>query len=256
VIICTGSQGESRAALYRLVAAKHKFLRLNKNDLVIFSSREIPGNEKKINEIKSLIMKHDCDLLDHKNSKVHVSGHPSKKELKQMYEWISPDLLIPVHGEYRHLNEHIEYSKECGVKKQILVENGDLVILDNDVKKKIIDKVISGRNVLRGNRILPIKNKFFSDLNLINTDGEIFVNLIMDLNNSLLSDPVIFCPSIFINEEYIDELKNIITKDIKDLSDRSIDDKVLSDEVKTKVRSFIKIKIGLKPLTVIEIVRI
>ena len=78
----------------------------------------------------------------------------------------------------------------------------------------------------------------------------------MDLNNSLLSDPVIFCPSIFINEEYIDELKNIITKDIKDLSDRSIDDKVLSDEVKTKVRSFIKIKIGLKPLTVIEIVRI
>ncbi|MEE2694773.1 MAG: ribonuclease J [Pseudomonadota bacterium] len=257
VVICTGSQGESRAALHRLVSGKHRFLRLNEKDLVIFSSREIPGNEKKINEIKTLVLKQGCNLLDQENStKVHVSGHPSKKELKQMYEWISPKLLIPVHGEYRHLNEQVRYSKECGIKKQILVENGDLVRLDNYSVKKIIERVFSGKNVLRGNKILPINDKHFSDLALINKDGEIFVNLIMNLDNFLLSEPIIFCPSLFINEIDLNELKDLIEDNIKEFSKNSIDDKILSDQIRINVRSFVKMKIGLKPLTIIEIVRI
>ena len=75
-------------------------------------------------------MKIGCHILDHKNSMVHVSGHPSKKELKTMYDWVSPKSLIPVHGEYRHLKEHSAFAKKCGIKDQVLVENGDLVLLD------------------------------------------------------------------------------------------------------------------------------
>ena len=86
-------------------------IQLNKNDLIIFSSREIPGNEKKINLLKEKILKKKCQYLDHRMMKVHVSGHPSKNELKKMYEWISPDAVIPVHGEYRHLNEQVKFSK-------------------------------------------------------------------------------------------------------------------------------------------------
>ena len=80
--------------------------------------------------MKSIVKKKGCKLLDHTNAKVHVSGHPSKEELEKMYNWISPDLLIPIHGEYRHLEEHIEFSRKKGIKNQILVENGDLIKLD------------------------------------------------------------------------------------------------------------------------------
>ena len=105
---------------------------------------------KKINNVKSVVKKKGCLLLDHTNSKVHVSGHPSKEELKEMYEWISPNLLIPVHGEYRHLEEHIRFSKKMGIKNQILVENGDLVNLDKGKSREIVGRINSGRTVYKG----------------------------------------------------------------------------------------------------------
>ena len=149
VVICTGSQGENRAALSRLVDGRHKCFKLEKNDTVIFSSREIPGNEKRINQIKSVVSRNGCTLLDDSNAKVHVSGHPSRGELKKMYDMVLPDLLIPIHGEYRHLNEHIKFSKKCGIKNQLLVENGDLVKLNKDSTKQILTRVHFGRNVLK-----------------------------------------------------------------------------------------------------------
>ena len=256
VIICTGSQGEKRAALSRVVNNNHKFLDLNKKDLLIFSSREIPGNEKRINNVKSIAKKRGCTLLDHTNSKVHVSGHPSKEELGKMYNWVSPDLLIPNHGEYRHLEEHIKFSKENGIKKQILVENGDLVILDRGGDRKIIGKVESGRTVLKGNKLIPLNDKFLSNLNLINTDGEVFVNIILDLNDNLMTDPVIFCPSVPIDDDIKYELKSLISKNFDKICNNSFDDNILCDQIKSNVRSFFKNKIELKPLTFIEIVRI
>ncbi len=256
VVICTGSQGEERAALSRLVRGNHKYLSLSSNDTVIFSSREIPGNEKKINDVKARVVKTGSVLLDHKNAKVHVSGHPSKIELKKMYNWINPQLLIPTHGEYRHLNEHINFAKECGVKNQLLVENGDLVKLDNDNKKMIISKVVSGRSILKGNKVISINNKLLSDINIISSDGQIFVNLIMNIDNELLSEPVIFCPSILIDEESKDEIKNFLEEEVAVLSNQSIDDNVLCNEIKIRLKNLLKKKIGLKPLTIIEIVRI
>jgi ribonuclease J len=256
VIICTGSQGEKRAALSRVVNNNHKFLDLNKKDLLIFSSREIPGNEKRINNVKSIAKKRGCTLLDHTNSKVHVSGHPSKEELGKMYDWVSPDLLIPVHGEYRHLEEQIKFSKESGIKKQILVENGDLVILDRGIDRKIIGKVESGRTVLKGNKLIPLNDKFLSNLDLINSDGEVFINIILDLKDNLMTDPVIFCPSVPIDDNVKSELKLLISKNFDEMCNNSFDDNILCDQIKTNVRSFFKNKIELKPLTFIEIVRI
>ncbi len=256
VVICTGSQGEKRAALSRLVNNKHKFLDLKSKDIVIFSSREIPGNEKKINQVKSIVKKKGCKLLDHTNAKVHVSGHPSKEELEKMYNWISPDLLIPIHGEYRHLEEHIEFSRKKGIKNQILVENGDLIKLDKGNHKKILGKINSGRVILKGNRLIPANDKYLSDLNMINSDGEVFINIIADLNDKLLTDPVIFCPSIPIDDYVKSELKSIIIDDFEQICIGSLDDNVLCDQIKSNVRSFFKNKIALKPLTFIEIVRI
>ena len=256
VVICTGSQGETKAALSRLVEGRHKFFKLCKNDTVIFSSREIPGNEKRINQIKSVVSRNGCTLLDDSNAKVHVSGHPSRGELKQMYDWILPDLLIPIHGEYRHLNEHIKFSKKCGIKNQLLVENGDLVKLSKDSTRQIVNRVHCGRNVLKGNKIIPIDHKFLKDLDFISVNGEVFVNLIMSVQDRLLTDPIIYSKSILLEESNKNELSQILSDSVVRLSENSIDDEVLRNEIKIQIRGYLKNKIGLKPLTCVEIVRI
>ena len=255
VLICTGSQGEENAALNKLIQEKNKNLRVDTDDLIIFSSREIPGNEKKINLLKEKILKKNCEFLDHRMLKVHVSGHPSKNELKKMYSWISPDTVIPVHGEYRHLKEQVKFSKNCGIKKQLLVQNGDIVEIDKDIVKKK-DQVFTGRNLLKGKNIIPLDNQIFRNLKYVNSDGEIFVNIILDLDNNLLSDPIIFCPTVSDDESLIKEIKEQVSDDLKKIGKNFIDDNIMSNELKRNVKKLINDNIGLKPLTYIEIVRI
>ena len=255
VIVCTGSQGESNAALSRLVNDKNKFIEIFNDDLVIFSSREIPGNEKKISELKNQLLKKKVRIIDSKISKVHVSGHPSKKELKQMYEWISPNTIIPVHGEFKHLSEHANFAKKCGIKKQVLVENGDVVLLENN-NSRIIEKVYSGRVLLKGNKTFSLENNFLKNLKIVSSEGEIFVNIICDLDNKLLTEPVVFCPTVTDKNELVDDLKILISEQLFKMSSNSLTDQILSEELKKIVRSYIKKSIGLKPLTYVEIVRI
>ena len=255
VIVCTGSQGESNAALSRLVNDKNKFIEIFNDDLVIFSSREIPGNEKKISELKNQLLKKKVRIIDSKISKVHVSGHPSKKELKQMYEWISPNTIIPVHGEFKHLSEHANFAKKCGIKKQVLVENGDVVLLENN-NSRIIEKVYSGRILLKGNKTFSLENNFLKNLKIVSSEGEIFVNIICDLDNKLLTEPVVFCPTVTDKNELVHDLKNLISEQLFKMASNSLTDQILSEELKKIVRSYIKKSIGLKPLTYVEIVRI
>jgi len=256
VIICTGSQGENRAGLSRIVNGNHKNLNISSEDLVIFSSREIPGNEKQINEIKKEIMKTGCELLDHKNSMVHVSGHPSKKELKTMYDWVSPKSLIPVHGEYRHLKEHHAFSKICGIKDQILVENGDLVLIDNNKKTIINTKIPAGRKALKGNKIISADSKYFQNIKKISSDGQLFINVIIGIDNDLKAEPVVYCPTLALDEEDIKGFKSYLKKEIISISKTCIDDNILGNEIKIIARIYIKKKIGLKPSTIVEIIRI
>ena len=255
VIVCTGSQGETNAALSRLVNDKNRFIEIFNDDLVIFSSREIPGNEKKISELKNQLLKKKVRIIDSKISKIHVSGHPSKKELKQMYEWISPNTIIPVHGEFKHLSEHANFAKKCGIKKQVLVENGDVVLLENN-NSRIIEKVFSGRILLKGNKTFSLENNFLKNLKIVSSEGEIFVNIICDLDNKLLTEPVVFCPTVTDKNELVDDLKILISEQLFKMASNSLTDQILSEELKKIVRSYIKKSIGLKPLTYIEIVRI
>ena len=255
VLICTGSQGEENAALTKLIDGNNKNVEINKNDLVIFSSREIPGNEKKINFLKEKILKKECEYLDHRMQKVHVSGHPSKQELKKMYDWVSPHSVIPVHGEYRHLKEQVKFSKLCGVKNQLLIQNGDVIEINNvSIKKK--QRVFTSRDILKGKKIIPLNNEIFRNLKFVNSDGEIFVNIILDLDNKLLSEPIIFCPTVSNDDLLIKDIKTQITEEINRFGKKYIDDNVMSSEIKKNIKKLIKKNIGLKPLTYIEIVRI
>jgi ribonuclease J len=255
VIVCTGSQGEENAALSKLVGGKNNNIEIYKEDLIIFSSREIPGNEKKINSLKEKLLKKNCQYLDHRMSKVHVSGHPSKNELRKMYEWISPHTVIPVHGEYRHMVEQVNFAKKSGIKNQVLIQNGDVIKI-NKSNVNISSKVFSGRNMLKGKEIIPIDSAIFNRLKYVNSDGEFFVNLILDLDNKLLNEPIIFCPTVSEDEEFIEGIKKLLIDEINGYGKNFNDDNIISTELKKIIKKTINKLIGLKPLTYVEIVRI
>ena len=259
VLICTGSQGENRAALYKLISGKNPNFSIYSDDLVLFSSREIPGNEKQINHLKEILTKSNCKYIDDNMSLIHVSGHPSRPELEKMYKWVKPEILIPVHGEFQHLKEHYEFAKISGIKSSMLIENGDKVLLNKgNEESKVISKVCTGRKALKGNRILSINKRVFENLRVINSDGMISVVVVLNTSDKLMTDPVISALSIFDDEDKSEKklvikfLKNFIIKII----DSGFDDKMISDEIKKKLKNYIKQEYGVKPLIDIKLIRV
>src|ERR1700759_1521952 len=142
--LCTGSQGEPRAALARIANDDHPQVTLNKGDRVIFSSRTIPGNEKAVGAVINGLVSQGIEIITDRSHLVHVSGHPRQDELRDMISWVRPQLLIPVHGEALHLSEHAKLARAAGVPKVIGCRNGDLVLLGPG-EAGIIDELPSGR---------------------------------------------------------------------------------------------------------------
>ena len=129
VVLCTGSQGEPRAAMARIAEDQHPHISLDRGDLVIFSSRTIPGNERAVGRIHNQLIDLGCELLTDADALVHVTGHPRREELKEMYGWVRPQVAIPMHGEARHLAEHAKLARAAGVNEVVAVRNGDIVRL-------------------------------------------------------------------------------------------------------------------------------
>ena len=146
--LCTGSQGEPRAALARIANDDHPQVTLNKGDCVIFSSRTIPGNEKAVGGIINGLVTQGIEVITDRTHLVHVSGHPRRDELRDMISWVRPQLLIPVHGEALHLSEHAKLARACGVPKVLICKNGDLVRLGPG-DPAVIDEV-AARPALQG----------------------------------------------------------------------------------------------------------
>ena len=257
VLICTGSQGESRAALYKLVYELNTKFKVYKEDIVIFSSREIPGNEKQINKIKANIFRIGCKLIDHSNNKVHVSGHPSKKELKQMYEWIKPNFLIPIHGEYLHLKEHVQFAKISGIRSALLVENGDIIKFVKDNPEKI-GFVQVKRKLLIGKRILHTNDKILQNMKKISFNGVLNLVLVINDKDKLISKPIIFSDVIF-NDDNLQQ-KQKFEKKTEELINFSLNETIndvnLEDYLKSKIRNMVLREFGLKPLTDVKVVRL
>ena len=129
VLICTGSQGEPRAALARIARDDHPNIVLETGDVVIFSSRIIPGNEKAINRLQNALVRLGIEIVTEEDHFVHVSGHPARDELVRMYQMVRPQIAVPVHGEARHLIAHAELAGECQVPQPLVIQNGDMVRL-------------------------------------------------------------------------------------------------------------------------------
>ncbi|WP_102958609.1 ribonuclease J [Mangrovicella endophytica] len=188
VIILTGSQGEPRAALARLARDEHPAVALSKGDMVIFSSRSIPGNEKGIIDIKNALIDRGVEVVEDGRQLVHVSGHPRRGELRQMYDWIRPKIAVPAHGEAAHLVAHAGLAREQGVKEVVSLRNGKMVRLAPG-PAEIIDEVPVGRLYKDGTLIGTAEEMAISERRKLAFAGHIAVHVELTEKLELRHDP-------------------------------------------------------------------
>jgi ribonuclease J len=199
MIIATGGQGESRAALARIAFGQHK-LALDPGDLVIFSSKQIPGNEIAIGRIQNELASRGVEMITDRQAPVHVSGHPGRPELAAMYEWIRPEIIVPVHGEMRHMMEQARFAKARGVPHGIVQKNGDLIRLAPDGPEKIGEEKV-GRLVLDGDVILNADGGTMNERRRLALAGLISVAVTLDGDDRLQGEVAVDMQGIPVEED-------------------------------------------------------
>ncbi len=256
--LATGSQGEPMGAMNRIVNGIHPDVFIEKGDCVIFSSKIIPGNEKKLYQLQNLIVRNEIEIITEENSFVHVSGHPNRDDLKDMYNWVKPKCIIPVHGEHRHMKEHVKFAKEMQVPKTLLIENGDIIkILPG--QPEIIDKAPVGRLYLDGNLGVEADSQSIKDRKNLSMNGYLEITIIVS-NNGKIKKPIISVKGVPEKEEednFIFDIEDEIFNICKTFSlDSKKQEKNLIETIKQNCRKIIRNKTGKKPFTNINIARI
>ena len=190
LVLLTGSQGEPRAALARLAEDEHPAIVLDAGDTLIFSSRTIPGNEKAVNRIVNAMTRKGIEVITDRKKLVHVSGHPRLGELVVMYEWLKPEIAIPVHGEALHLSEHAALARSIGVPQVFTCYNGDVVRLAPGKVEKL-DEVPSGRLYRDGNLLIDGESKALPERRKLAFAGVVSVALALGGRGELAGDPIV-----------------------------------------------------------------
>ena len=190
LILATGSQGEPRAALSRVAAGSHPELELDEGDTVIFSSREIPGNERAIAQIKNRLVRRGVLIIESHDTPIHASGHPNRDELQSMYRCIRPKMLVPVHGEARHLQAQAEFGRSCQIPHGIVPENGMVISLTEDGPKKIAT-VYSGRLAVEENRLVDVGDAMLRERRKLSISGAASASVALDRKGRILAPVVV-----------------------------------------------------------------
>ncbi len=259
VYLCTGSQGEPMGAMNRIVKYTHPDVYIERNDAVVFSSKIIPGNEKKLYKLHNNLVKEGIEVISEDNEYIHVSGHPNREDLRDMYNWIKPKAVIPVHGEHRHMIEHIEFAKEMQVKYPVQVENGDIVKLYPGEKPEVYDKAPSGRVYLDGNVAVEEDSRSIKERRNISSNGFLEATIMITPKGNIHNKPLVTFRGlpVYENDEFIYGLEEEIERTIKTFSlNNTKQQDNLIDALKITCRKFSKEKTGKKPLTNINLVRI
>jgi ribonuclease J len=253
LIIATGGQGEPRAALGRIASGTHD-LKLVNGDTVIFSSRIIPGNEVAIGRIMNQLSDLGIQIVTEKQAHVHVSGHPGRPELIEMYKWVRPDIVVPVHGEARHLAEHARLALGHGVVHAVVQKNGDVIRLAPGDPKKL-DEVRVGRLVLDGDMILPADGPTISERRRIGYSGLITVAVPVGGNGKLAGTPLVRPFGIPVEEDRDDFIADATDAATKAYSPGADEDKV-RESVRLAVRRCATLWTGKKPLVEIMLLQV
>ncbi|ASR52360.1 MULTISPECIES: ribonuclease J [Blastomonas] len=211
LVVATGGQGEPRAALARVAEGNHQ-IKLEAGDTVLFSSKVIPGNEIAIGRIQNKLAEDGIQMITDRQADIHVSGHPGRPELAEMYRWIRPQILVPVHGEMRHMTEQARFGTEQGIPSVVVQKNGDMVRLAPG-KPGVISRERAGRLVLDGDVILPADGMTMAERRKLAVNGQVSVAVALDGRGGLIGDPVVRALGLPVE----DDLDAFIAETIEDV---------------------------------------
>lgn len=261
VLIATGSQGEPRSALARIAADDHPEIVLERGDVVVFSSREIPGNERAIGRVQNMLVRQGVELVTADMEDVHVSGHPARDELARMYQWVRPLIAVPVHGEERQMQAHAQLARDCQVAQAVIPSNGRILRLA-DGGAEVAGEVPSGRLVIDGKRIVPFGRESLRSRHRVINNGAAVATLVMDRSGTLLSDPRIAVIGLLDEQpaEGQDASSSVaaaVRSAVEGMpaAERS-DDEAVRQAVRVAVRRSFNFLQGKKPVTEVHLVRV
>jgi len=257
VYLCTGSQGEPRAALSRIASGTHPNVVLESGDTVIFSSRIIPGNEREIFAVQAQLAARGIDVLTEQDHLVHVSGHPCRDELADMYRWVRPKIAVPVHGELRHLVEHKAFAESLQVPQALFAPNGSMMRLAPG-PASVIDEVPHGRLYRDGLNLFPDGYAALRERRRLATAGLVTAVLVLNKKGRLAADPAISLHGVAVPDE--DDMLDTLFDIVDDVIEREIgrewaNDDFIAEMTRRALRKAVAKAVGIKPEAKVQIIR-
>jgi ribonuclease J len=259
VALCTGSQGEPRAALARIAEDEHPEVTLGKGDRVIFSSRTIPGNEKAVGRVVNGLVRQGIEVITDRTHLVHVSGHPRRAEMEDLYRWVRPRIAIPVHGEALHLAEHAGLARKAGVAEVILCGDGDLVRLAPD--PGVIDEVPAARLYKDGALLVDSQARTVGERRKLSFAGIVVVALAVDDKGALLADPeveLIGVPDVNADKRSMADIAyDAVIETFEHLpKPRRRDPDAVEESIRRAVRAAVAGNWGKKPVCIVHVITV
>jgi ribonuclease J len=259
LLVCTGSQGEPRSALSRIARENHPNITLEAGDVVIFSSKIIPGNEKAIGRLQNALARRAIEIVTELDSFVHVSGHPAREELLRMYQIVRPQVAIPVHGEARHIAAHVRLAQDCQVPQALAIENGDVVRLASG-RGAVVDKVPVGRLAGDGTMLLPLSGEALKDRRRVAFEGTAIATLVLSRDGRFAAPPQISVIGLAEEREIAAAnplLRDAVERVVADLpSGQRRDDEAVRESVRRALRRPLFGRFGKRPLIEVHLVRL
>jgi ribonuclease J len=257
--VATGCQGEARAAMARIAFGQHPSVKLEPGDTVIFSSKIIPGNERTLYNLHNALVGRGIEVITEEDHFVHVTGHPCRDEIEQMYSWIKPKIAVPVHGEARHLHEHAAFARTLGVGTTLDVRNGDMVRLAPG-DAMVIDEVPVGRMVLENDELIDAGDDLYRTRRRLMAHGTIMVGVVLDQVGSLLAAPQLSSfGAIDWNRDngFVDTVLAAVEDAIEELpDDEALNDGRIRDTVRAAVRRSSSLLREKRPIIEVQITRL
>lgn len=263
IMIVTGSQGEPRAQLARIARGDHQEITLKQGDTVVFSARPIPGNEKDIIAVKNNLAASRVRIISPRETKhvIHVSGHPARDEIIQMFQWVKPQSVIAVHGERTMLEAHAALAREMQVPTAIVPNNGSVIRLYPGTPS-VIDHIETGLLAVEPGRIIRADHQAISQRRKLQFSGTVHVTMVMDRKGGLAADLQVSTvglvdPADDEGQAFEEEILIEIEEILDDMSDAELrDDAFVAEEIRIGLRRFVQHKLQIKPKTSVHLVRV
>jgi ribonuclease J len=204
LLVCTGSQGEARSALFRLARGENKAIKLGKQDVVFFSSKIIPGNEIPIKDMQNFLIRNSVGIVTQEiEHNIHVSGHPNRKALAQMYQWLRPKTFIPLHGDSMMLYIHKSFAEERGIRETVMADSGDIISVSNGKLEKINHFDVTF-NAIDGTDLIPITSKVIHEREIMSFNGHVSVSFILTSGKKQSARKLVGAPNVVVSGIHMD----------------------------------------------------